>query len=332
VLVTEPVERHVGIGPSITTPGSVPCKWGLVRLAGTLHVSEPSYIIQLLGTGSVPVVVAESVLGVFELGERLASQRAKDALSKWLLSFDVQKAKALPDGTQELFERIFGERHFSLKCFIRSAVFSLGAIAFLGTLALLIYPKETLVMMGGIRFYGDWLPLTLWLPWSILIDYVSLFKTRVILGVLMRLRRVNLMTAVAIVGVDLLIYKLIFTLGYELVVIIIDQEKQLSASSFLTFVDSIIGLLAVMPFILHEIDLTFILFWAGFVPSLWMWLYVAALFVTRGLLRSEWIVNSLRWSLDVEKNPFRSIGAVAATLAFIASVVIILVSSRISSV
>jgi hypothetical protein len=91
-------------------------------------VSWVTDIAELFGTGSVPVVVAGTVLGVFELGERFASQRAKDALSKWLLTFDVQKAKALPDGTQELFERIFGERHFSLKCFIRSAMFSLGAV------------------------------------------------------------------------------------------------------------------------------------------------------------------------------------------------------------
>src|SRR5262245_64227254 len=69
-------------------------------------------IIQLFSTGSVPAIVAGTVLGLFELGERFASQRAKDALSKWLLTFDVQKAKALPDGTQDLFERIFGERHF----------------------------------------------------------------------------------------------------------------------------------------------------------------------------------------------------------------------------
>jgi hypothetical protein len=55
-----------------------------------------------------------------------------------------------------------------------------------------------------------------------------------------------------------------------------------------------------------------------------MWLYVLALFVTRGLVRSEKLVNWLRWALDVEKNPFRSIGAVAAGLAFIASVAIIL--------
>jgi hypothetical protein len=79
-------------------------------------------------------------------------------------------------------------------------------------------------------------------------------------------------------------------------------------------------------------DIYSIFFWAGFAPSIWMWLSVAALFVTRGLLRSEKLVNWLRWFLDVEKNPFRSIGAVAAALAFIASVAIILVSAEVSRI
>jgi hypothetical protein len=56
-------------------------------------VSWVTDIAELFGSGSVPVVVAGTVLGVFELGERFASQRAKDALSKWLVSFDVQKQK-----------------------------------------------------------------------------------------------------------------------------------------------------------------------------------------------------------------------------------------------
>jgi hypothetical protein len=68
----------------------------LTNLPGDLHVSLPTEIIQLFGTSSVPVVVAGTVLGVFELGERFASLRAKDAVSKWLLSFEVQRAKALP--------------------------------------------------------------------------------------------------------------------------------------------------------------------------------------------------------------------------------------------
>jgi hypothetical protein len=87
-----------------------------------------------------------------------------------------------------------------------------------------------------------------------------------------------------------------------------------------------------VPLIPEQGDFTYILFWAGFAPSIWMWLYVLALFVTRALLRSEKLVKGLRWFFDVEKNPFRSIGAVAAALAVIASVAILLVSAEVSRI
>jgi hypothetical protein len=308
-----------------------------VRLAGTLHVSLPTDIIQLFGTGSVPVVVAGSVLGVFELGERFASQRAKDALSKWLLTFDVQKAKALPDGTQELFEKIFGERHFSLKCFMRSAAFSLGTMAFIAVLCLLIWPEEfgkmTSTFFEKTPFTsGVWLFASLWLPWSIVIDYASLFKTRVILGILTRLRHNK--ASVAILGVDYFIYSLLWAVS---TVILFGLSTYISnyptpgtfleVAFFFASFGFIIGLTYQ-----HSEMVYSIFFWAGFAPSIWMWLYMLALFFTRALLRSEKLVNWLRWALDVEKNPFRSIGAVAATLAFIACVAIILVSAEVSRI
>jgi hypothetical protein len=311
-----------------------------------LHVSLPADIIQLVGPGSVPFVVAGSVLGVFELGERLASQRAKDALSKWLVSFDVQKAKALPDGTQELFERIFGERHFSLKCLIRSAVFSLGAMVFLSVLVLLIInPQEFFRMKDNfLRMsspssplsIGLWLPVALWLPWSILIDYISLLKTRFALQALTRVRR-GLITA-AILGLDFVAYKLLFAVGIILTVTLMLAMNW--GESFEDYLDILFGgevfniahIITGMFTFYTSMDLNFIWFWAGFAPSIWMWLYVLALFVTRALLRSEKLITWLRWGLDVEKNPFRSIGAVAAALAFIASVAIILVSWEVSRI
>jgi hypothetical protein len=312
-------------------------------------VSLPSDIIQLFGTGSVPVVVAGSVLGLFELGERFASQRAKDALSKWLLTFDIQKAKALPDGTQELFERIFGERHFSLKCFFRSAAFSVGAMVFIGILVFMIDPKEALQTIADVFFghglcysfpdgvrcdlFYDWVQFILWLPWSILIDYISLFKTRIILAGLTRIRRRSTIVAVAIIGIDFIVYKLIFSLGIILMtpgILIIGQGWSFVNWSGLFSIENILAKMATYWKINDH--LIFIFFWSGFAPSIWMWLYVFALFVTRGLLRSERIVNWLRWALDVEKNPFRSIGAVAAALAFIATVAIIFVSAEASRI
>jgi hypothetical protein len=169
-----------------------------------------SDIVQFVGTSSVPVVVAGTVLGVFELGEKLASQRAKDALSKWLLTFDVRKAGALPDGTRELFAKVFGERHFSLKCFIRSVAFSLSAMVFLALLMFLIYPEEVFKRKEEV-FY--WLNFAIWLPFSIFIDDVSLFKTRFILELLTRIHRRNVILAPAILSIDYLMFRLLMCIG-----------------------------------------------------------------------------------------------------------------------
>jgi hypothetical protein len=300
-------------------------------------VSLFSDIIQLFGTSSVPAIVAGSVLGVFELGERFASQRAKDALSKWLLTFAVQKAKALPEGTQELFDRIFGERHFSWKCFYRSATFSLGTMTLIGILCFLINPTKLLgPFTEGVWVWGVFAGIVaLWLPWSIIIDYISLFKTRVILTVLARIRfgTGTMVVTMAMLVIDYLFYILIFAIGSLVVAIgniyfFYVSEEELSYSYMSRLFVELLSESSLIP----ALDIDAIFFWAGFAPSIWMWLYVAALFVTLGLLRSEKLVTWLRWALDVEKNPFRSIGAVAATLAFIVSVAIILVSAEVSRI
>jgi hypothetical protein len=297
-----------------------------------------SDITQLLGTGSVPIVIAGTVFGVFELGEKLASQRAKDALSKWLLTFDVRKAQALPDGAKDIFERIFGERQFSLKCFFRSAAFSLGAMLFIGIIVVLIEPKTASKM--NTLFFDEtyWLDLSIWLPWSILMDYISLFKTRVILSVLTRRRKQAMIMAVALTGIDFIIYRILFTAGillcgwtlFALLSVTFGRVPWVDSYQMYITVENLIQTTITLPPV--EDGWSFIVFWAGFVPSIWMWLYVLSLFVTRALLRSERIITWLRWGLDVEKTPFRSIGAVAATLAFIATVAIILVSAEVSRI
>jgi hypothetical protein len=174
--------------------------------------------------------------------------------------------------------------------------------------------------------------LALWVPWSIFIDYLSLFKTRIILGVFTRLRRRSDIAAVPIMGIDFIVYTLLFSVGLTLMTA---GTMAMGSGSFLIWLDffrieKMMGMISIHWKIRD--DLLFIFFWSGFAPSLWLWLYVLALFVTRILLRSERLVNSLRWFLDVEKNPFRSIGAVAAALAFVVSVGIILVSVEVSRI
>ena len=56
-------------------------------------------------------------------------------------------------------------------------------------------------------------PIVFWLTWSILIDYVSLFKTRIILRLFAGMRRINAAAAVPIMVVDYGIYVVIFSIG-----------------------------------------------------------------------------------------------------------------------
>jgi hypothetical protein len=51
-------------------------------------------------------------------------------------------------------------------------------------------------------------------------------------------------------------------------------------------------------------------------PSIWLWIFVVAMFITRMLVRSQPVVRSLLWLLNIDEKPFRSAGAVAAALVF----------------
>jgi hypothetical protein len=138
------------------------------------------------------------------------------------------------------------------------------------------------------------------------------------------------MIVIPIMAVDLLIYIALFYVGLAVMFLGFVRVPFGIAYSL----DSVVYVLTQFDYyplfiVLENPFAYFIIFFAGFGPSIWMWLYVAALLVNRALLRSERIVNWLRWGLDVEKNPFRSTGAIAAALAFVASVAILLISAEI---
>jgi hypothetical protein len=181
------------------------------------------------------------------------------------------------------------------------------------------------------------------IPWSIIIDYISLYKTRIVLRILTHSRRMTKLVSVGVLSMDYLVYRILFYCGFSVTLYILWMlyvgihnigEILAAIRDFPTLGLhwSFVAFLLLEPVPRKIGTLFYIFFWSGFAPSLWMWLYVLALFVTRGLLRSEKLVNWLRWFLDVEKTPFRSIGAVAATLAFIASVAIIAVSAEVSRI
>src|SRR5262245_10713636 len=104
------------------------------------------------------------------------------------------------------------------RCLRNRVQATLSAMVFIAILMFLIQPKEVLkwkedFFQPASLAAGNWVDFAVWLPWSILIDYISLFKTRVILGLLMRMPRERKLVSVAIVAIDYVLYRILFGVG-----------------------------------------------------------------------------------------------------------------------
>jgi hypothetical protein len=157
-------------------------------------------------------------------------------------------------------------------------------------------------------------------------DYISLFKTRLVLRWMVGAARRTPLICAALIA-DFFAYVLIIIVGFQYFLIMLSLS--LPTLLYVPYIITLSGWLRALPgitFIYQGNDVGMTAFWGGFAPSAWLWFYVAALLATRAFLRSETLVNRLRWFLDIEKNAFRSIGAVAAGLAFVGSAIVVLVA------
>ena len=100
------------------------------------------------------------------------SKELKDTLTLWLWG---EYESTWSHHFCNLFDAVFGARHLSLKCFLRSSIASVAAV-----LLLYVFFAEILGVMGG-RALGQlslWDAIVFGAAINIICDYVSLFETR----------------------------------------------------------------------------------------------------------------------------------------------------------
>jgi hypothetical protein len=140
-------------------------------------------LLPLIRISSSVVLVFSTVVGVSIALERMSSPEAKADLSRFLRSTDFSVLSLrLPKVVAEIFDKIFGPNQFSVKCIERSAVFSINSILFLLALGFITHPGYfwtlpfVLIYQPGSRIvFGGWIIL------SLFIDFVNLYKTRLII-------------------------------------------------------------------------------------------------------------------------------------------------------
>lgn len=239
------------------------------------------------------------------------------ALSKSLRSLDVELTpQTFSEKYISAFNRVFGEKHFSISSFLRCALISFLSVAILFSFwrfHLQSSESEGNALIG-VLFLAAFL--------NVLPDYVSIRQTRWVLAKLSGVG--SMMQRVAWIIVDVVLTALIFFFVSGLVVFAAFLPTSLGVDEWYVplflplafFMTGFEGPLGPMPELLP-------LFFSTFVTSLWIWLFAIGQF----LLGQKNIHSPLLFLLPIDVKPMRSIGLFLGFLTAVGLVIFSLITS-----
>lgn len=129
--------------------------------------------------------VTGGVWALFDRAETVATEEAKQAVTRWLRNLDPAGPLARwPATFAVVFDRVFGARHLSWRCFGRSCVASVASVAIVTGLWVALRRAEAVTFitrdLSGSLVFGLVVVL-LSLVLNTLPDYLSLLKTRYVI-------------------------------------------------------------------------------------------------------------------------------------------------------
>jgi hypothetical protein len=251
-----------------------------------------------------------SVLAAFAKFDADQSDKNRKFVREWLLGIKVDD-RHWAEFFKDLFTRAFGDRHLSAKCIRRSALFTMSLC-----LAILAF--------GYFRYYRSEIGLAiylfgsvLWTMLAIVADYLSLWKTRILLT------RSNLLTggftAAAVVVGDAIATLLVGAVALEvfpLLGYLFVTETADNSETPLQLAKEIITFAFSSPRIEDSKEgVTRLLFLAPLFTSAWLWAYLVVAYAMRAANYLPSWLRPLSKVMDFESHPVRTIGYVAATVS-----------------
>jgi hypothetical protein len=281
------------------------------------NISE--FIIKPSAPFAAGVVLFGVVWGFFKGVESVLKDDTKLEIAIWLLGVKVgQKLEPWPETFAKVFDRVFGKKHLSWKCFLRScaASYALGAVVIV--LSLLRW-REYFALRDPLVWLAF---IALSLINAAIPDYVSLLETRYVLKAMKRVR----FGAVwgLLICLDLAIT---FALGlfgaYATIYVCARSHSVLLFRLLVRLPHSGVAVLALIyhtSFGGHR-NLLWDLLWhtpymvfPAFFTSIWLWLYAGSGFLLKAARRFDIGFDWFNRKFDIEKKPLQSIGLVAGAL------------------
>jgi len=333
--VREPVEIHAVTGNGLAVPTRADLlarsEQGRVYKGVTAHwpwiavaVTGVALALALVGGGVGAAVSVQSymiawaaasaaVWFLFDKAEIAMSAQSRKRLAGWLQDNDMRAVvRSIPSQFVVLFDRVFGERHLSWRCFFRSVVASTVTVWVVSLLWAVRHPPPSL--FTGILLAGSFTLAAA--IFNVIPDYLSLLETR---WVLQKLGQSG--NLVGLLLADLAATATLGFTGYVVVLLLtggsLDQTFELLWKT-VTFQE--ILLFELTPGVSYRLPLG-LFFYSTFFTSAWLWLYAGAVFASRLLVRMNDGIGFLLRATDVEYQPFRAMGFVSVSLVSILFVV-----------
>jgi hypothetical protein len=262
--------------------------------------------------GSVGVTFL-AVQGFFLRLEKIQSRDNRRFVGRWLMGLTAPDEK-WTGIVVELFHRLFGEHHWTVRCFLVSSVMTTITI-----LAALFVVATITSDHGAAQFLSRLLgPFVYrYLPFACLFDFVSLFVTRQILYQTARASsRISIGAFVlADLGATTILFWSAATLAACLFLVALYGD--------MPWVSTVSKLRYVFPFAASEVTSNFTrptgifgaLYAASLVTSAWLWAYLLVSQIVRWLSYLPASVQFLARVIDINEHPVRSIGTVIALIS-----------------
>jgi hypothetical protein len=223
--------------------------------------------------------------GMLFVGRHFSAE-AKENLTLWLWG---EYQSTWSHNFCTLFDTVFGKKHLSWRCFVRSAIASVIAV-----FALYVFFAEVMGAIGG-RMPGDlsvWQALLLGAAINVVPDYVSLFETRWLLKRFDQVRSIGGQLLVLLA--DAIFTGAIIWAGISLYQLIVAKELPSLVEMVVLF------------------SVFSVFFYSTFLTSVWAWIYCLSTWCMR--LFSRGALNKV---FDVENKPVAVIALVGAAFIFI---------------
>jgi hypothetical protein len=277
---------------------------------------------------------------LFELVEKTASPAARKETAIWLGNVDATAPiRFVARSFNHAFDAVFGERHFSVRCFAVSSAASTAVVLLVMAFAVLLQRSrgDFVVFSPGSPIALVSIALSNWIP-----DYLSLLKSRKILSWMAVSRWpwfwllivVDILLS-AVIGVVSMI-----VLGFPALSMLAGDSGReiwhnvtvvlpIVPAAVLDGWSGVVELLdEITPMLLFDSNdglglgegFVAVFFYGTFMTSTWVLLYGISTGLVRLAAALRRGMGLARWFLDIENQPFQSIGVMLIILVTVASI------------